>query len=54
MDNIKKTGSPDSKTINLGEDYEIAYWTMNLALAKNNWLTQLQQGASQQRLSENI
>ena len=34
MDNIKKTGSPDSKTINLGEEYEIAYWTKELGVTK--------------------
>ena len=34
MDNTKKTGSPDSKTINLTEDYEVAYWTKELGVSK--------------------
>lgn len=34
MDNTKKTGSPDSKTINLSEDYEVAYWTKELGVSK--------------------
>ena len=34
MDNTKKTGSPDSKTINLSEDYEVAYWTKELGINK--------------------
>jgi len=27
MDDKTKTGSPDSKFINVNEDYEVAYWT---------------------------
>jgi hypothetical protein len=34
MDNTKKTGTPDSKTINLNEDYEVAYWTKELGVSK--------------------
>jgi len=34
MDNTKKTGTPDSKTINLSEDYEVAYWTKELGVSK--------------------
>ncbi len=34
MDNISKTGTPDSKTINLNEDYEVAYWTKELNVTK--------------------
>lgn len=34
MDNTKKTGTPDSKTINLSEDYEVAYWTKELRISK--------------------
>jgi hypothetical protein len=34
MDNTKKTGSPDSKTINLSEDYEVAYWIKVLGVSK--------------------
>lgn len=34
MDNTKKTGTPDSKTINLTEDYEVAYWTKELGVSK--------------------
>lgn len=34
MDNTKKTGNPDSKTINLSEDYEVAYWTKTLGVSK--------------------
>jgi hypothetical protein len=34
MDNTKKTGTPDSKTINLLEDYEVAYWTKELGVSK--------------------
>ena len=34
MDNTKKTGSPDSKTINLSEDYEVAYWTKEFGISK--------------------
>ncbi len=35
MDNTKKTGTPDSKTINLNEDYEVAYWTKALGISKD-------------------
>ncbi|MFD0749154.1 DUF3606 domain-containing protein [Mucilaginibacter calamicampi] len=34
MDNTAKTGTPDSKTINLNEDYEIKYWTKELNASK--------------------
>jgi hypothetical protein len=34
MDSKEKTGSPDSKTINLNEDYEVAYWTKELGISK--------------------
>jgi hypothetical protein len=34
MDNTQKTGTPDSKTINLNEDYEVAYWTKALGVSK--------------------
>jgi len=27
MDNKTKTGSPDSKRINIEEDYEVSYWS---------------------------
>jgi hypothetical protein len=34
MDDKKKTGSPDSKFINVNEDYEVAYWTKELGISK--------------------
>lgn len=34
MDDKTKTGSPDSKFINVNEDYEVAYWTKELAVTK--------------------
>jgi hypothetical protein len=35
MDNTKKINTPDSKTINLNEDYEVAYWTKELGISKD-------------------
>ncbi|WP_354430123.1 MULTISPECIES: DUF3606 domain-containing protein [unclassified Mucilaginibacter] len=29
-----KAGSPDSKFINVNEDYEVQYWTKELAVSK--------------------
>jgi len=34
MDDKTKTGSPDSKFINVNEDYEVAYWTKELGINK--------------------
>jgi hypothetical protein len=34
MDNTSKTGSPDSKRINMNEDYEVQYWTKELNVSK--------------------
>jgi len=34
MDDKTKTGSPDSKFINVNEDYEVAYWTKELGISK--------------------
>jgi len=34
MDDKTKTGSPDSKFINLNEAYEVAYWTKELGISK--------------------
>ena len=34
MDSTSKTGTPDSKTINLNEDYEVKYWTKELNTTK--------------------
>ena len=34
MDDKTKTGSPDSKFINVNEDYEITYWTKELGVSK--------------------
>lgn len=34
MDNKNNTGAPDSKTINLNEDYEVGYWTKELGITK--------------------
>ena len=31
-DNLKKRGSPDSKTINMNEDWERKYWTKTLGI----------------------
>ena len=36
MDNTSKTGTPDSKTINLNEDYEVIYWTKQLGVSKED------------------
>ena len=36
MDNTSKTGTPDSKTINLNEDYEVTYWTKQLGVSKED------------------
>ena len=36
MDNPSKTGTPDSKTINLNEDYEVKYWTNELNINKED------------------
>jgi hypothetical protein len=33
MDDKTKTGSPDSKFINVNEDYEVAYWTKELGVS---------------------
>ena len=35
MDNTQKVGSPDRKTINLNEDYEVTYWTKALGVSKD-------------------
>jgi len=34
MDDKTKTGSPDSKFINVNEDYEVAYWTKEFGISK--------------------
>lgn len=34
MDDKTKTGSPDSKFININEDYEVTYWTKELGISK--------------------
>jgi hypothetical protein len=34
MDDKTKTGTPDSKLINLNEDYEVQYWTKELGVSK--------------------
>ena len=34
MDHKLKTGSPDSKFINVQEDYEVAYWAKVLDVTK--------------------
>ncbi|WP_454802938.1 DUF3606 domain-containing protein [Mucilaginibacter phyllosphaerae] len=34
MDDKSKTGSPDSKRINVNEDHEVAYWTKELGVTK--------------------
>jgi hypothetical protein len=34
MDDKTKTGSPDSKFINVNEAYEVAYWTKELGISK--------------------
>lgn len=35
MDNTSKTGTPDSKTINLNEDYEVTYWTKEFNVSQD-------------------
>ena len=34
MDDKSKTGSPDSKFINVNEGYEVSYWTKELGISK--------------------
>jgi hypothetical protein len=34
MDDKSKTGSPDSKLINMNEDYEVQYWSKELGVSK--------------------
>ena len=34
MDDKTKTGSPDSKLINVNENYEVEYWTKELGVSK--------------------
>jgi hypothetical protein len=34
MDNKNITGSPETKLINVNEDYEVAYWTKELGVSK--------------------
>ncbi|WP_143822244.1 DUF3606 domain-containing protein [Mucilaginibacter pedocola] len=34
MDDKTKAGSPDSKFINVNEDYEVAYWTKELGVSR--------------------
>jgi hypothetical protein len=34
MDDKTKAGSPDSKFININEDYEVQYWTKELGVSK--------------------
>ena len=36
MDSKTKTGSPDKKTINLNEAYEVKYWTKELNTTKED------------------
>ncbi|MFD0751887.1 DUF3606 domain-containing protein [Mucilaginibacter calamicampi] len=36
MDNTLKTGAPDSKTINLKEEYEVKYWKKELNASKED------------------
>jgi hypothetical protein len=35
MDDKTKTGSPDSKRINVNEDHEVAYWTKELGVTSD-------------------
>jgi len=35
MDDKSKTGSPDSKLINVNENYEVEYWTKELGISKD-------------------
>lgn len=39
MDNTQKVGSPDRKTINVNEDYEVAYWTKALGVSKDELIS---------------
>ena len=34
MDDKTKTGTPDSKLINVNENYEVEYWTKELGVSK--------------------
>lgn len=34
MDDKTKTGAPDSKLINVNENYEVEYWTKELGVSK--------------------
>lgn len=34
MDNLDKRGQPDRSRINLGEDYEVKYWTKHLGVSR--------------------
>jgi hypothetical protein len=34
MDDKTKTGSPDSKLINVNENYEVEYWTKEFGVSK--------------------
>jgi hypothetical protein len=38
MDDKTKKGSPDSKFINVNEDYEVEYWTKELNINKQELL----------------
>jgi hypothetical protein len=35
MDDKTKIGSPDSKLINVNENYEVEYWTKELGITKD-------------------
>jgi hypothetical protein len=35
MDDKTKTGIPDSKLINVNENYEVEYWTKELGISKD-------------------
>ena len=39
MDNKNNKGAPDSKTINLNEDYEVSYWTKELGVTEEELST---------------
>ena len=38
MDIKTKTGTPDSKIININETYEVSYWTKELNVSKDELL----------------
>lgn len=53
MDSKTNTGAPDSKTISLNEDYEVAYWTKELGVTKEELTEAVQKvGKSAQAVRE--